>query len=186
MARQRFIWPDLWTNPGFGQLEPLEQVLYIGCFSNADDHGRLRGDTEYLKANVLPRSRVRNAKIRAAREHVCEQMNLTLYVVDGLEYLAFPNWAKWQKPKYPSASRLPAPPGDSGNSSSSPSGNVSPNGSVSASASVSATSVEKSSSSEEEPSFLPPEPKYVEEGRQELTDQEQADLVAAIAKDFPA
>lgn len=35
---------------------------------------------------------------------------LALYEVDGNEYLAFTNWLEWQKPKYPSASRLPAFP----------------------------------------------------------------------------
>src|SRR5207244_10056570 len=32
-----------------------------------------------------------------------------LYSVDGIRYAAFPKWKEHQHPKYPTASRLPAP-----------------------------------------------------------------------------
>lgn len=111
MARQRFIWPDLWSDPGFASLDPLAQVLYIGCFSNADDEGRLHGDTAFLRAIVLPRARVSQKKLDIAKRNMLEAMpKLLLYEIDGVQYLAFTNWSEWQKPKYPRPSRLPGLP----------------------------------------------------------------------------
>jgi hypothetical protein len=129
MARQRFIWPDLWTDPGFGRMGQLEQVLYIGCFSNADDEGRLLGDPPYLKATILPyQPHVGVGKVKSARNAMLVAMpKLVLYVVSQVEYLAFTNWTEWQKPKYPKPSRFPEPfreslgevlPNGSGNDSS--------------------------------------------------------------------
>lgn len=141
MARQRFIWPDLWTDPGFGHLAPLEQVIYIGCFSNADDEGRLLGDPIYLKTTVLPYQPISVQRVKNARDRIVQSMpKLELYEHNSVEYLSFRNWNEWQKPKYPRPSKLPAPPSSftepsgldaqfSGNDSPNDSGNASRNAS---------------------------------------------------------
>ncbi|WP_422444320.1 hypothetical protein [Thermoanaerobacterium sp. DL9XJH110] len=111
MARQRFIHPDIWTDPSFGQLTPQERLLFIGCFSNADDEGRLLGNPAYLRATIFPYDDLSLDEVKAMRDHIvaiCK--NLVLYEVDGLEYLAFLKWNKYQKPKYPKPSKLPPPP----------------------------------------------------------------------------
>lgn len=110
MPRQRFIWPDLWSDPGFATLEPIGQVLYIGCFSNADDDGRLHGDAAYLKSTVFPRARHSIPKVLKTRDCMLRAMpKLRLYIVERVEYLVFVNWSEWQHPKYPKPSRLPEP-----------------------------------------------------------------------------
>lgn len=110
MARQRFIWPDLWSDNGFASLDPVAQVLYIGCFSNADDEGRLLGDIAFLRSIVFPRATFSKKKLITSRDAMLKAMpKLVLYVVSGVEYLCFTNWSEWQKPKYPSPSRLPSP-----------------------------------------------------------------------------
>lgn len=112
MARQRFIWPDLWSDPVIGRLPALELVFYIGCFSNADDEGRLIGDPAYLRSTIFPYHDHTNRKVRNVRDAVVGKVNsLVAYESDGVEYLAFTNWREWQKPKYPTPSKLPAPPG---------------------------------------------------------------------------
>lgn len=133
MARQRFIWPDLWSDPGFASLTPIAKVLYIGCFSNADDEGRLLGDVPYLRSLIFGRNANNALRVPTARAQMLNAMpKLRHYVVDGVEYLAFTNWSEWQKPKYPSPSRIPPPPDDSGkrsgNDSGRSSGNDSPTG----------------------------------------------------------
>lgn len=111
MARQRFIWPDLWADNGFASLDPVAQVLYIGCFSNADDEGRLLGDIAFLRSIVFPRATFSRKKLITSRDAMLKAMpKLVLYETSGVEYLAFTNWSEWQKPKYPSPSRLPIPP----------------------------------------------------------------------------
>lgn len=111
MARQRFIWPSLWTDPTIGQLSAPARILFIGCFSNADDDGRLEGDPAYLKATVFPHDTLNVSAVQSFRDEVVEKCrNLVLYEYDGREYLAFTKWGEFQKPKYPRPSKLPPPP----------------------------------------------------------------------------
>lgn len=111
MARQRFIWPSLWTDATIGQLSPPARILFIGCFSNADDDGRLEGDPAYLKVTVFPHDAFNTAAVESFRaELVAKCRNIVLYEYDGREYLAFTKWSEFQKPKYPRPSKLPAPP----------------------------------------------------------------------------
>lgn len=111
MARQRFIHPEFWTDPSIGQLRPLERLFFIGCFSNADDEGRLLGNPAFLRSTVFPYDDISLEEIITVRDRVVAQCrNLVLYVVDGVEYLAFTKWTEYQKPKYPKPSKLPPPP----------------------------------------------------------------------------
>lgn len=113
MPRQRFIWPNLWEDSSLGRLSDTERVLYICCFSIADDAGRLVGDPAHLRANAYafkPRTSLLNVK--KCRDNVstaCSQFYV--YTFASKEYIQFLNWPEWQKPKYPKPSRLPPPPG---------------------------------------------------------------------------
>ncbi|MHB1420741.1 MAG: DnaD domain-containing protein [Bacillota bacterium] len=110
MARQRFIHPDIWSDPTLGQLKPVERLFFIGCFSSADDEGRLLGNPAYLRSTIFPYDDLTIEQVKEIREHVvlvCK--NLMLYHVDGVEYLAFHKWSEYQKPKYPKKSKLPVP-----------------------------------------------------------------------------
>lgn len=113
MARQRFIWPNLWDDPQLGRLTDTERLLYIGCFSMADDDGRLIGEPAHLRSTVYAfRPRMSLASVTNARTNIsqaCSQFHV--YEVAGVEYIQFLNWGEWQKPKYPSPSKLPPPPG---------------------------------------------------------------------------
>lgn len=112
MARQRFIWPSLWEDPDLGRVTPLAQLLYIGCFSNADDDGRLIGDAAFLKAQVFRYRSIslqQIEKLRGELDGACS--NFVVYEVDGVTYITFTNWDEWQKPKYRKPSKFPPPPG---------------------------------------------------------------------------
>ena len=111
MARQRFIWPQMWDDPDLGNLDDGSRLLYIGCFSLADDDGRLVGDPVYLKTQVFryrPTTVAQVGKMRDRVNAACS--NFIVYEHAHLEYIAFRNWSEYQKPKYPKPSRLPAPP----------------------------------------------------------------------------
>lgn len=111
MARQRFIWPDLWHDPELGRVSERALLLYIGCFSNADDEGRLLGDPLHLKATIYPYRSTSPAQIKAARDELEAACSAFLvYEHRENEYIALLNWSSWQRPKYPRPSRLPAPP----------------------------------------------------------------------------
>lgn len=111
MARQRFIWPTLWDDPDLGHVSPLAQLLYIGCFSLADDDGRLHGGAEFLKGAIFRYRRMSYRVIENLRgelEAACS--NFIVYEAHGNKYIAFTNWGDFQKPKYPKPSKLPPPP----------------------------------------------------------------------------
>lgn len=110
MARQRFIWPDLWDDSDFGALTPAERLLFIALFSNADDHGRIPADAPNLRAIAFRFDEVSLDQVRDMRDHIVARMgHVQLYSVRGREYIQLTSWAKRQHPKYPTDSRIPGP-----------------------------------------------------------------------------
>jgi hypothetical protein len=136
MARQRFIWPSIWDDPDLARLDAEARLLYIACFSLADDDGRLIGEPVHLRATVFKYQPLTDRKVRDIRDRVAGACgNFRVYNVRGTDYIAFKNWSEFQKPKYPRPSKLPAPPWDkkrrntaplSQNHSGNGSGNTSP------------------------------------------------------------
>jgi hypothetical protein len=108
MARQRFIWPSLWSDPTLGRLDSDELLFYIGCFSLADDEGRILGDPAYLRAQIFPYREMSEDDIREIRANVSAACHaFSVYKVDGIDYICFTNWGDFQSPKYPKPSKLP-------------------------------------------------------------------------------
>lgn len=111
MARQRFIHPEIWTDPSLAKLTPAERLMFIGCFSNADDEGRLLGNAAFLRSTIFPYDDISVEEVARMRDRIVAACkNLVYYTVDGIEYLAFLKWKQYQKPKYPKPSKLPPPP----------------------------------------------------------------------------
>lgn len=112
MARQRFIWPAIWDDPDLASLAEGAHLLYIGCFSVADDDGRLDGNPVHLRASVFPYRATTHRTVKRWRDEIAATCsNFHIYDVAGREYIQFLNWPEFQKPKYPSPSKLPPPPG---------------------------------------------------------------------------
>lgn len=87
--------------------------MFIGCFSNADDAGRLLGNAAYLRSTIFPYDDLSIEDVTAMRDEITTACkNLVYYIVDGIEYLAFKKWSQYQKPKYPKPSNLPALPNE--------------------------------------------------------------------------
>ena len=111
MARQRFIWPSIWDDPELARLDAEARLLYIACFSLADDDGRLIGEPVHLRANVFKYQPLTDRKVLEIRDRVAEACgSFRVYNVRGTDYIAFKNWSEFQKPKYPRPSKLPPPP----------------------------------------------------------------------------
>jgi len=111
MARQRFIHPEFWSDPSVGQLTARERLFFIGCFSNADDDGRLLGNPAWLRSMIFPYDDIPLDEIATMRDRiagVCR--NFIVYAVDGVDYIALRQWGRYQKPKYPKPSNIPPPP----------------------------------------------------------------------------
>jgi hypothetical protein len=116
MARQRFIHPEIWKDPVFGRLQPLEQMLFIGLFSLADDEGRINADPAYLRSELFAYKDYTAKKVKTLRDGLAGKVKgIRLYHVDGVDYIALLKWSEYQKPKYPKPSKLPEPPNEARN-----------------------------------------------------------------------
>lgn len=111
MARRRWIDPSFWDDLAIAKLKPIERLFFIGCFSNADDEGRLIGNPAYLRATIFKYDDMSLEEVTEIRDHaVAMTTNLILYHANDEEYLAFRMWSKHQKPNYPKVSQHPVPP----------------------------------------------------------------------------
>lgn len=113
MPRKRMIDPLIWSDEGFSELAPRQQVLYIGLISNADDEGRLKGSPTAI-ALMLPAvyRGVSTHEVAADLDAVLASMGrLVRYEVNAKAYLAFLNYGDWQRIDRPTESKLPPPPG---------------------------------------------------------------------------
>lgn len=109
-ARQRFIHPEIWKDPVFGRLQHIEQVLFVGLFSIADDEGRLNADPPYLKSEIFAYKDYTNKKVKGIRDAVVEKVpSVHLYHAKGIDLICLLKWHDYQKPKYAKASKLAAP-----------------------------------------------------------------------------
>lgn len=115
MARQRFIHPEIWTDEKFARLKPVERLFFIGLFSNCDDEGRISASPAYLRSIIFPFDRIGLKKVKQIRDAVVANFDsILLYSVNGNEYLQIKSFGKYQKPRYPRPSRIPAPQGVEG------------------------------------------------------------------------
>lgn len=111
MARKRMISPEIWESQDFSQLSDLSKIVFISLFSHADDEGRGRADTGFVKSMTFPYDKNRRvADIKSALSEIARCMSVQFYSVNGSEYYFMTSWKKWQKVEKPSKSKLPAPP----------------------------------------------------------------------------
>jgi len=110
MSRQRLIWPSIWTDDDFMALSVGARLLFIGLFSTADDHGRGMGSPANLKAAIFPGDdNVTQADIAKWSAEIKGRGMARFYVTDGKSvFFDLPDWSRWQKPRYASASKVPA------------------------------------------------------------------------------
>src|SRR3954471_23554574 len=55
MARIRSVKPEFWSDRRLAtRVSRDARLLYVALWNFADEHGRLHGDTRYVKGNCLP------------------------------------------------------------------------------------------------------------------------------------
>ncbi len=110
MPRARVLWPEHLNHPSVGHLSNLEYRLWVGLLQLADDEGRVRGATPWIRSMVLPYDRsTSNQRLDKALIAIAATGLIKLYEADGEKYVYFPSWKKWQHPRYPTKSKLPDP-----------------------------------------------------------------------------
>lgn len=112
MARKRMIDPSFWSDEKLGECEPLARMLFMGLISQADDEGRLKGNSKLIKSAVFPY----DDEITAGDVEdwiillAAPERRLIVRYEDGHQkYIVIPNFKKHQTINKPQPSKLPAP-----------------------------------------------------------------------------
>jgi hypothetical protein len=107
MARIRSIKPDFWTDEKIVELSAFARLLFIGLWNFADDDGRMVYSPKKIKMQVFPAD---NLDISELFEEIRRESLISVYVVDGVEYLQIKNFALHQKIDKRTTSKYPTPP----------------------------------------------------------------------------
>lgn len=107
MARIRTIKPDFWTDEKVVELSAFSRLLFIGLWNFADDSGRMVYSPKKIKMQIFPADSV---EIPELVGEIRRNSLVTVYVVDGIEYLQINGFEKHQKIDKRSPSKLPPPP----------------------------------------------------------------------------
>lgn len=112
MTRKRMIDPYFWDNPKTGRMTDTERIFVVGCFSNADDDGRLIADPAHLRSIIYKYHNRSLKKVEEIRNKVCGALDdFQLYTINGTDYIQLVSWKKYQlirQDRYKS-SQLPPP-----------------------------------------------------------------------------
>lgn len=110
MARKRQIDPGIWTNEQFTILSDKARLLFIGMISQADDEGRLKGGSGYLKMVIFPADNITNKSIETYKQEIVNARLITCYYCDNQEYIYLPSFTKHQYMTKKFKSTIPEPP----------------------------------------------------------------------------
>lgn len=117
MARMRTVKPEFFRSATIGKLKRDTRLLFIGMWTEADDHGRGLAEPRHLAGSLFPFDRdVTERKVKASLREletvVCSDGKrglIILYEANGSTYYAIRSW--WhQKVNRPGGPRYPDPP----------------------------------------------------------------------------
>ncbi len=112
MARIRSLKPEFWEDEEIGMLSRDARLLFMACWSAADDEGLLRWSSANLKASAF---RYDDDITTATLEELMAELAASPFVVPykggkAQQSLAWiPGFHKHQKPNRPQPSKLPPP-----------------------------------------------------------------------------
>lgn len=107
MARIRSIKPDFWTDEKVVELSPFARLLFIGLWNFVDDEGRMTYSPLSIKLKILPADSLNVSELLG---EIRGKSLITVYAVDGIEYLQVNGFSTHQKIDKRTASKLPPPP----------------------------------------------------------------------------
>ena len=111
MPSHRMIDPACWHSETIAALSIPQRYFFISIFSNADDQGRLRAHPALLRPQLYSFDDISLDEIREALAKLVESGFISLYSVQGKDYLQIPNWWTYQRPRWARPSNHPPPEG---------------------------------------------------------------------------
>lgn len=107
MSRARNIKPGFFKNDLLAECSPLARILFAGLWCEADREGRMEDRPKRLKADILPYD---DCDLDELLNDLASRGFIVRYVVDGIGYIAIPEFKKHQNPHVKeAASSIPAP-----------------------------------------------------------------------------
>lgn len=111
MARIRTIKPGFFTSEDVAALSIRARLTWIGLWTYADDAGRGKANTRLIKAALWPLDdEVDLQAIRDDLDELDAAGRITLYQVDGVEYLEVTAWTVHQRIDRPGKLAIPPNP----------------------------------------------------------------------------
>ena len=111
MPRARLLRPEHRSHRKVGPLSHLCYRIWVGMILEADDEGRLTADPLQIRGAVLPfATRTTLSMVEASIHKLASIGLISLYEIGGNKYAFFPSWHDWQKPRFPTPSKIPPPP----------------------------------------------------------------------------
>lgn len=107
MARIRSIKPEFWTDEKVVTLSPFARLVFIGLWNFVDDHGRAPCSPSRMKMQILPADA---ADFPQLLEEISGIGLITIYTVDGKQFLQVNGFDKHQKIDKRVKSKYPDPP----------------------------------------------------------------------------
>lgn len=111
MPTKRMITPAFWQSESIARLTPLQRLLFIGLFSNADDQGRLRGHPAVIRSVVFPYDDISVEQVENDLKAIEGIKAITIYESEDKHCIQVTGWWKYQSPQWAYPSELPAPAG---------------------------------------------------------------------------
>lgn len=110
MSRIRTIKPELPGDERVGKVSRDARLLWVMCFTLADDEGRFRAHPALLAGSCFPYDGLTPDEVTGWMNELVVAGLLDRYESDGQLYACIPNWSKHQRIDHPTPSKLPAPP----------------------------------------------------------------------------
>lgn len=113
MPRRRMIDPGFWLSTHHKKLIFRQRLLFLGMVSNADDEGRLKGDSSFLRATVFPYDDLKDLTVDEDIKALAEEGLIMPYVCKDSRYIQLVKWREYQTINRPTPSKIPAITDDS-------------------------------------------------------------------------
>lgn len=107
MPRNRMIKADFWADEKIGKLSDKAKLLFIGCWTFADDSGVCRANNVYLRNNIFPYDeKITSLQIKETLQELINSGIVIVNEYSGELYLYIVNFKKHQVINKPSAFRF--------------------------------------------------------------------------------
>lgn len=114
-TQRRMVYAQLAENKSFALMSDKAQILYVFMIVLADDEGRLKGDSELLRAKVFPfKPDITIADMKGFTKEIAKAGLIKWYKDGDNYYIQHPNWEKYQilRADRTKPSNIPTPSND--------------------------------------------------------------------------